>query len=781
MGTSISKTVSSISALALMSFGANMSHAQETEGGDEEASRRLQSVTVTAQKREQNIQDVPISISAYGADFIEDSGVENISDIALYSPNFTLSSSTQKGNVRLAIRGVTSVGNAGIEPAVGVFVDGVYIPRPGPVVGNLIDLEAIEVLRGPQGTLFGRNTPIGALNVRTKDPSRDQFEYYTEAGFGSHESLDIAGMISGPLGDSVAGRFTAKYSENGGFGTNLLNGEDYGDEDDLSLRGKLLFDASDNLEIKLIADYSEISSTGPAVELLNGTETPTFLATLQALAGPDAAQVLTSDPFDHDIYQDHRENMDAEQWGLSLDASYEFASGHTIRSITSVRDWEAEYFESVLRLPLQLFPRSSRYNLETFSQEFQLLSPTDGPFEYVVGGLFYDETYDIDQDFDFGADFCIPVVAGLAGLPAGQACAAGPQIAVSDGEFTQDLQSYAVFGQGTWHANDKLSFTLGGRWTSDEKDADYSNQVSNPFVTILGIRENEVRPGLKVDDSKFTYFANASYFPADDVMLFATVSTGYKSGGFNTDGTFPALTEAQRTFGEEDTTNYEVGVKSQLFDNTLQLNATAYRMDVEGFQDRAFDGISFITRNVGELRQQGVEIDAVWAPLDQLVFTGGLSYLDSEFLDYRNASPLPGGPIQDLTGERAHFSPDWQGSLVADWSDSFSALAGTEYFIRGETQYVGEQNVGGNTNLNPQSNQDAYQLFNARVGLRAQDDRWEVNLWGKNLSDEGYCQIAFDQPFGASLGGLDVARNETVQRCTIGNPLTWGVQLKVRG
>ncbi|MCR9080206.1 MAG: TonB-dependent receptor [Henriciella sp.] len=753
--------------------------AQESDGTEVQEARRLTAVTVTAQKRAQDVQDVPISISAYGEDFIEDSGVETLGDISLYSPNFTITSSSQKTNSRIAIRGVGSVGNAGIEPSVGVFIDGVYYPRPGSVIGNLIDLEAIEVLRGPQGTLFGRNTPMGALNVRTKNPS-DDFEYYVEGGFGSYDAFDLGGVISGPLSDKVSGRLSAKYSERGGYGDNLLTNEEYGEQDDFNIRGKLLFDLSDNLEVKVSADYGEINSGGQAIEFLNGTESPVFLGTLQALAGPDAAQILTNDPFDHDIYQDHRDSLADEQWGVAVDASWELGSGHTLRSITSYRDWEAKYFESAIRLPIQLFPRKTDYNNETFSQEFQLLSPTGETFEYVLGAFFYDETYEISQDFDLGAQFCIPVVAGLAGLPAAQGCAAGQQIDASDGEFAQDLQSMAFFGQGTYHVNDQLSFTLGGRWTSDEKDADFSNVVNNPFVIALSVRDNENRPGLTVDDSKFTYFANASYFPVDDTMLFATVSTGYKSGGFNTDGTFPALTEEQRVFAEEDTTNYEVGIKTQLLDNTLQLNATLFRMDIEGFQDRAFDGISFITRNVGELRQQGVEADFVWAPLDQLTFNGGLSYLDSEFQDYRNASPLPGGPVQDLTGQRAHFAPEWQGSLVADWTDAFTPISGTEYFLRGETQYVGDQNIGGNTNQNPQSFQEGYQLFNARIGLRADDERWEVNLFGKNLGDEGYCLTIFDQPFGGQLGGVNPVANTIPQRCAVGAPQTWGVQLKLR-
>lgn len=778
--------------LALVPTATFAQSADETEAND----RRLATVTVTAQKRTQDIQDVPISISAYGEDFIEDSGVDNLQDISLYSPNFTLGNSSQKTNTRIAIRGVGSVGNAGIEPSVGVFIDGVYYPRPGSVIGDLVDLQSVEVLRGPQGTLFGRNTPMGALNVKTKDPSRDGLDAYVELGAGSYNAFNVAGAVSAPISDKVAYRVSGRYSERGGFGDNLLTGEEFGEQDSLSLRGKLLFDATPNFTVKLSADYGEINSGGATIEYLNDTSSPVFLGTLQALYGADAAQIQTSDPFDHDIYQDHRDSLSDEQWGVSADAEYEFANGIRVKSITSVRDWEADYFESAIRLPVQLFPRKTQYNNETFSQEFQLLSASGEKVEWVAGAFFYEETYDISQDFDLGAQFCIPTVLGVltqqligAGvapataqaqaLAQAQGCAALPQVDASDSEFNQDLSSQAIYGQATWYLNDQWSLTGGLRYTQDEKEADFSNVVNNPFVIGLSVRDNEDRPGLTVDDSKLTYFTNVSYFPVEDTMLFATVSTGYKSGGFNTDGTFPALTEEQRIFGEEDTTNYELGIKTEL-GGVLQLNATLFRMDIEGFQDRAFDGVSFITRNVGELRQQGFEADFVWAPLDQLTFNGGLSYLDSEFQDYRNASPLPGGPVQDLTGQSAHFSPEWQGSLVADWRDSIALFGGSEYFLRGETQYVGDQNIGGNTNQNPQSIQDAYQLFNARVGLRSEDDRWEVALWGKNLTDEGYCMTIFEQPFAQQLGGVNPVANTSPQRCVVGNPQTWGIQLKLR-
>jgi len=762
----------------------HVSFAQEAVADEAADQRRLTTVTVTAQKRAQDIQDVPISISAYGAEFIEESGVETLSDIALYSPNFSIAKSAQVTNQRIIVRGVGSVGNSAIEPSVGVFIDGVYYPRSGSVVGNLIDLEGIEVLRGPQGTLFGRNTPVGALNIRTKNASRNEFESLLDLGFGSFDAYTVGASVSGPINDAVAFRISGKYNERGGFGDNLLTGEEHGAQDNLNLRGKLDFDIAPNFNLVLSADYGEVNSDGSTNEFLNGTASPRFLGTLRTLFGPDAVNVVTNDPYDHDIYQDHRDTLTDEQWGLSANAEYELDTGHIIRSITSYREWDASLFESALRLPAQLFPRRTEYATETFSQELQLLSPEGEAFEYVTGLFFYDESYVIDTDFDFGAQFCVPVVAALAGGPAAQACAAGPQTSVSDSDFDQDLQSWAAYGQGTWHVSDAWSVTLGGRYTTDDKTGDFIDIVNNPLVAALSIRVPDAQLGLDAGDygdtDAFTYFANTSYFPTDDIMVFATISSGFKSGGFNSEGAFPALTREQRGFGPESTTNYELGIKSQFFENTLQLNATLFRMDIEDYQARAFDGLSFRTQNAGELRQQGLETDFVWAPLKQLTLTGGLSYLDSEFQDFQNASSLPGGQPQDLKGQSAHFSPEWQGSLVADWSDDLPTWNGAQYFLRAETQYMGEHNAGGNTNQNPQTIQDAYQLYNARIGLRAPDGAWEVNLFGRNLSDEGYCRTMFAQPFGPQFGATNPTTNTTAIRCAVGDPLTWGAQLKIR-
>ena len=800
------KAATSASLLVLLSMST-------TAFAQDDGAREVEVITVTATRRAESIQDVPISISAYNAEFIEDSGVTDIRDVALYSPNFTISSSSQLSNNRIAIRGVGSVGNSGIEPSVGVFIDGVYYPKPGSVIGNLMDIQSFEVLRGPQGTLFGRNTPVGALNITTKKPNFEEYSGTAELGFGSFGATKLGASLNVPLNENAAMLLSAKHTDRDGYGKNLLSGDDIKGREDLNLRGKLVYEPTETLSMTFIADSGKIESGGATVEFLNGTESPFFLGTLGALAGLDpsvvdstgnpitAASLVTSDPYDHDVYQDTRDDLTDEQFGFSFDTTYELGSGHKIRSISATRSWEADYFESAIRLPIKLFPRKTDYDSETYSQEIQFLSPVGGAFDYIAGAFWYKEDYSISQDFDLGSECCNPVVFGTvantpalggpaAAGPTAAACDFFPQIDASDGDIYQRLTSTAFFAQGTYHASDALRFTLGGRHTADDKTASFSNVVNNPFVIALSVRDNESWSNLDIaetrsdgssfDDSKFTYFANASWDYNDDIMLFATTSSGFKSGGFNTDGTFPALTRDQRIFGPEDTTNYELGMKSTLLDGSMLLNLTAFRMNIDGFQDRAFDGISFITRNVGELLQQGIEADMNWAATDRLNVIGGFSYLDSEFLDYRNASPLPGGAPQDLTGQRAHFAPKTQYSLVGDWSDDTSLFGGSQYYIRGELQNTGEQNVGANTNRNPQTNIDAYTLLNARAGFRSADDTWEVGVWGKNVADEGYCMTIFAQPFASQLNGVNAAAATQPQRCVTGTPRTWGVDFKYR-
>ncbi|WP_250462246.1 TonB-dependent receptor [Microbulbifer litoralis] len=290
----------------------------------------IEEVTVTAQKRAESVQDVPISISAYSGDFMEESGVDTLSDLAPFTPNFTISSSSQESNVRISIRGVGSAGNSAIEPSVGVFIDGIYYPRPGAVIGNLMDIQTVEVLRGPQGTLFGRNTPVGALNITTRDAT-DEFEADITAGAGNYGAWNVGGTASGSLTDGVRFRLSGKTTSRDSYITNdyvgnedvgVRNGDPEGRED-TNLRGKLSFDVGTSMTLDVIADYAAVDSGGATVELQTDSATPLFNGTSQALFGDTP---VTEDSFDHRINQPHEDSLRDRQSGLAVKADYEMAS-----------------------------------------------------------------------------------------------------------------------------------------------------------------------------------------------------------------------------------------------------------------------------------------------------------------------------------------------------------------------------------------------------------------------------------------------------------------------
>ncbi|MEX2353389.1 MAG: TonB-dependent receptor, partial [Gammaproteobacteria bacterium] len=383
---------------------------------------------------------------------------------------------------------------------------------------------------------------------------------------------------------------------------------------------------------------------------------------------------------------------------------------HTIRSITSYRDWNNDTFESALRLPGDLLNRVTAYDTETVSQELQLLSPVGDYLEYVAGLYYYDEKYNIDQQFDLGAAFC-PAVRNLvtagSGNPAfGNAalaqCDAGAKTGAINSLFEQELTSLAAFGQLTLNIDERLRLTGGLRWTRDDKEGSFDQAVPNiillpPTLNPLGInlRTIDSAPDLAFKETKATWMANVSYDVTDNVMAFASVSTGFKSGGFNSDG---ANTVIPRVFESETVDNYEMGMKSYLLQNRLLANLSVFRTNIDNFQDRQFDGVNFIVQNVGELTQSGVEMDIQAQPNANLFMVAGASYLDSEFKSFPNATNLPAvvaaaqaagvtPPPRDLAGERNHFSPKWQLSFMGEWRDRLGTT-GMGWFVRGEYQHT---------------------------------------------------------------------------------------------
>ncbi|BFM18446.1 TonB-dependent receptor [Maricurvus nonylphenolicus] len=730
----------------------------------------IEEIVVTATKRAESIQDVPISVSAFSGDFLEKSGLKDLQDLGNIAPNLTISKSSQSVNQRIAVRGVGSVGNNAIDPSVAVYIDGVYMPRPGAVLGSLKDIEVAEVLRGPQGTLFGRNASMGALNIRTYKPSLDETSLKVDAGIGDYGAHDTTLIANAPLTDTIASRVVASYSSLDGYGENSYDGNNnVGGNRNNSLKTSFLYEPSENLSALLRLDYQEIDGDGGIIEVHPDSITAARSAQITARTGGNAPDL--SGGLDHEINQKHNDQLSDRQWGANLDITWDDAfAGHTLRSITSHRDWNNDTSEySVLRLPLEDAERATTYGSQSFSQELQLISPEGETFDYVAGLYYFQEDYDIDQDIHLGSDFC-PVIAGIVGQTA--ACHMFTQYNAIDTAFSQEASSWAAFFQGTVHLNEKADLTLGIRYSADEKEAEFNAVGNNPVAgSLFAATENH---DLKFDDEQVTWFANGKYFINGDTMLFATVSTGYKSGGFNSQMSRDALSGDERIFDSEEVTNYELGIKSTLLDGRLIANATLYRTDIENFQDRSFQGLNFVVANAGELRQQGLEMDLKYQPMEELFVNLGYSYLDSAFLSFDQASPLPGaGGTQDLKGKPNHYSAEHQVNLSAQWEASLGDT-GMSWFVRGEAAWTDDMNIGATTNNNPQTVQDAYTLTNLRMGLNAEDERWNVSAFVENLTDEEYCTSMFDQPAGSLLGTQ--SDNGTLVRCVMGAPRTIGVR-----
>ena len=775
-----------VASLVATSFASFNSFGQEANTTGSNLDNGVEVIMVTATRRSENIQEVPVSISQFGGESLEQSGLQNLSDISSFVPNFHISTSNQTNNTRLTIRGVGSVGNSAIEGSVGVFVDGVYYARPGSILGNLSALESIEVLRGPQGTLFGRNTPMGAVNITTLNPSQD-FEAKTSLTLGNYGAINTFAYLAGGLTDNVSANLSVNSAKRDGFGYNLFTESEFGEREDLSIRSKVLWDVSEQTQVKIIADYANLKNQGPVVEILENTKNPVFIGTTRALFGNAAG---TESSYDRIVNQQNDDQAEDKQSGLTVEVNRKFANEYSFKSITAARSWESDYEnEGTLRLPTELLPRNTFFTHDMFSQEFQLLSPDNDSYEFVVGAYFYDEDYDIDQNFDAGAQFCAPVAFAIirnrflaAGLPAeqatanaqgqAQACASGTQFSGVVSEFKQDLSSYAVFYHGTHHLNDSLKLSFGARYSNDDKDGSFEQVLNNPFFSL--VRAPESAPELSFSDSKLTYLANISHQINKKNLVFGTLSTGFKSGGFNSQGGATSLSDS-RVFGSETTKNIELGYKGSWFDGNTSFNATLFRTDIEDFQDRSFDGLSFVTTNAGELRQQGLEIDVRSQVTENLSYIAGLGLLDSEFLSYPAASPLPGAEgTQVLTGKANHRSPDIQASLLIDYSKEF----GSDYlwFIRPAWSYIGEQNLGGDTNQNPQTMQEGYSITNLRVGIENYNDGWAVEAYVNNLTDTEYCGGMFNQPLGDQIGAINTQTNTTVVRCVVGEPKTYGVK-----
>jgi iron complex outermembrane receptor protein len=755
--------------------------AQAQDVGVPGAAAAVEEIVVTAQRREESLQDVPLSVQAFTGETLVEAGVNSVLDLPRLAPNFNAMRGTQTANVRLSIRGVGASSNSAIDPSIGTFIDGVYVPRPGSLFGALNDIASAEVLRGPQGTLFGRNSTVGAVLLRSAGP-QDDFGGSAEVTYGNYNEQKFVGMLNAPLGDSFALRFAGLTDSRDGYAHNRYDNRDFATTETDAFRIGAKWDITENVTWTVKYDRSRMGGDGKAeLEILPETLTDASRARLGLIMGGNPPDL--DDAFDRKSNQRIAGDLDDSQWGIVSDLSWELAGGHTVRFLSGYRDWSNEQLESdVLFMPADFLARTGRYESTSQSYELQLISPTDelwnGRLDYVAGLYYFQEDYFIGEQFGLGADFCRLV-------PATQrpACvASGNKANATLLDFNQDAKNLAAYAQTDIGVTDTLDVVLGARWTKDDKSGTFVQSVKNPFGALLRAPENTA---LALDDDQFTYRVGLNWTPHDDLLVFGSYSTGYKSGGFNSGGGNAALGQ-RRLFDKETTDNYEAGAKWTLAGGRAHVNGTLFLMQLDDFQDRGFDGQSFNVVNAGSVENKGVEFDADWAPVDWMSVNAAVGYLDSKFKEYPNATCLPypaqvdPACTQDLAGERPAFAPEWQASTGLQFQGDLGT-GGMAYMLRTDVSYMDDVNVNQINDDNPQGVQPAFTLVSARASLYfGADHRFALTLWGDNLTDEDYCTGTVAQPFDNLLGLRDPASGGTVMRCQVNVPRTYGLSLKAQ-
>jgi len=702
--------------------------------------QQLEEIIVTATHREQNIQDVPIAVTAIGAQQLEAAGIFDATTIALNVPGMSYAEFSP-GQGLISIRGITSADDgAGLDNSVALFLDGIYIGRQGGVNFDMFDLERIEVLKGPQGTLFGRNAIAGAINVVTSKP-QDEFAAKVAVTAGNEGILRYQALVTGPLSDSLSGKLVVNHREHDGFVRNTHLNKDVQDEDYLSARGqlRLSLDSSDWLFSADVWD-DDRGAMGRA-PIANGNFDYVGTATRLG-AGRPGTNASPTDGF-----------TKREGSGLSLQGDIEIGTG-VLTTITGVRntetDWEMESVGAPLGggddLANGLFGAdvidAIEEEIDTFSQEFRWTSESGGTFDYVAGLYFFTE--DTDRVEQFRIDVNTVAVGQFT---------VGNEYTRTENETT----SYAAYGQANWHLNDRWTLTAGARWTRDERDyfatavncalpEDERAAAGFPnFPPCEGVGGSlsiiaEVF-GLPASASwtDFSPMASVQFSPKDNLMYYGTISTGYKSGGFA--GSQGVASAATNPVEPEDVINYEIGFKGDFVDDTLRINASLFFMDYKDLQVVRFGPVpgsafgTFQTTNVGSADITGLEIDYYWQATENFSISGYYAYLDSEIsgLTLNTAD----GPT-DFSGLPLRQSPENSYTVVASY---VLPAASGDYEFRAQFAHVDNQ-FNDYPTLTETIIEDA-DLLDASVGWTSQQGTYRVLLWGKNLTDERYVSHSY--------------------------------------
>ncbi|MBT9472708.1 MAG: TonB-dependent receptor [Pseudomonadota bacterium] len=768
-----------ISAAALLcnaAQAASTADALDADGGAA-ADGEVAAVVVTARKRTERLQDVPIAVTAVSGAQLSNAQHFQLQDLNQLAPSTNIVvSSPRQGS--FSVRGLgANPGNDGLEQSTGVFMDGVYLGRPGMAVAHLIDISQIELLRGPQGTLFGKNTTAGAVNITTTAPSFTAGGALEATG-GNHGYGQIQGSITGPITETLAARLTAYASTHEGYVRRTTLGG-YGAVHNDGVRGQLLYKPNDDFSLRLIGEFHEENDTNVTTALPNWGATP---AAWQKKLDAAGGRIEISPRGDANA-SNSPTYLHMHQAGLSAQADWRLGDGFALTSITAWRNWYYDSASDADASSADVLYSGYKVKYDQFSQELRLATPVGRPVEAVIGAYYFRQNTSSDQYTYYGRDAAMY----LSGLTAAQLAVVAPTTpAVAallaypqtrwDVWATPRTHSYALFAQGTWHVTPKLNVTAGFRETYEKKDETVWRPI--PISTLTG----QPVPGLAGSLFPATYVKVSNWAPSgllsvdyrvnDRVMAYASVSQGQKAGGAS--ATLPAsgLDANSLKVKPEVAQDFEAGVKSQLFDRRLTLNANLFYTRVRDYQATYFDNksgtVTSILTNVGKVRSRGVEVEAVATPITGLTLNANASYNEATYTSYPNG-PCPAGStasICDLTGRPVVGAPRWIANLSGHYErplgDGLIGYAGAEYSWR--SSRYGYQDLSEHVRIG------AYGLANLRVGLRREDGTWDAMLWVKNAADTRYATSYF------SLGSLAPGAYLTA----FGDPRTYGATLRTR-
>lgn len=724
----------------------------------------MEEVIVTARKTEESLFEVPVAVSVLGSAFFEDTGFNTVEDIVRFVPGFDLTPLNTTRATGSRIRGISTFSfSDGFESSVATVVDGVVMGREAQGFFDLFDVESIEVIKGPQGTLFGKNASAGVVNVRTKRP---EFEFGGGADFtyGSFDEIKARGSITGPLiGDRAAFRLSATYNKHDGVIENALEGEaDLNDKDTFSLRGKLLFKASENTEILIAADYVEednrcclptFRTIGPSLGLdaLGAATGQTLLdlgPALDALgieAGPGNRMVPVADD---NILQE------SQAYGGSIEINHDFGSAR-FTSITAYREWEIDEFNEADGITgSNVNNRNGTVSSsDQFSQEFRLDGQSGEKLSYVAGLFYFNQ--DLIAEGEVNIELFFPVPGSFFNVR-------------TDSDRTVNTDSYAAFGEFTYDATEKLSLVGGFRLTREEIDATFERVATpiNPFLPFTAFFGPDYVGAVEVRDTNLSGRVIARYTWSDQVMTYVSWSRGYKGPGIDVAATvnIPSVNEpgGLPVLPPEIPTLWEIGFRGRFLDNRLSINASAYSQKVADLQTIVTDAVG-VTRNlsISELQSNGLEVDAVLVPAfaEGLTISGTFNFNDVEIEEF------PERP--DLEGIRFRDNPRVSYSLIGDYRRELLAN-GAKGFLRAEWAWQSSKN----TSLDrlPTTVVDAYGLLNLRVGISNPEDTLALTLSVENVTDKAYEHFVFNSSYSA-LDGVTNAQ-------FIGDPRTWSLTLR---